>query len=659
MAQFIFKPQDNTTVLPVYNDLTCVLSSTYSTRPSFKYKMTPLVNGVPQSTIFAEPDPANGFGYLDPHDIVKDSMSFDLNYQASPILYNPNSIKTMEMAIGEEYSNEIKISSVQSGTNGNLRLNFSDVHRLSVNDRVKIEMDNITFHPQYNNYWKVITVHNTTSVTVDCVYVSASVVETGVCYEGVEFFDSLFAANGYVQIQTTNAHEMNAGDRFVLQMDPWAYGQLDLVSGSSGSVNAIYVNGVDILGVAVNYAISLANTAQLVATQINTFVSNPDYTAYVATGSTKIFIYSTRANGDSTVGMVIGYSTTSLGMNAVTPTMRKTNYPTNVGWNPQFTGTWLVTSVQSSTLFTTNIPYGNNTISGSERGSIINESNYKFDVQDQSDTVLIHIHTVQYDRAYNYARPSVLTNMPANQYYTNLTDHQTIDILVYSPIFTTPYTLEVNTYDANNNLQGTLTVTMGFNTSTIEQNRISIGIGPQNLNDLLPDFINNAISYYTIQVFKNTFKLTSLYTFKHKCAKHGYKRVMFQNRYGAFDYYNFYGAINNNINIESSYYYQKTIGKVIAQNGLSWGKSNGDAGPTSYRENSYDQISVSTGIINRDTEEWLEQLFISRLLFEIDEVNRLIPIQKISSNYLVSDKRPKVQIREFTYRRINKKIQQG
>jgi hypothetical protein len=56
-------------------------------------------------------------------------------------------------------------------------------------------------------------------------------------------------------------------------------GTLTLSTGASGSVNTLTVNGVDILGGAVNFATSLNQTATNVAAQINAFKSNVRYTA--------------------------------------------------------------------------------------------------------------------------------------------------------------------------------------------------------------------------------------------------------------------------------------------------------------------------------------------------------------------------------------------
>jgi hypothetical protein len=62
-----------------------------------------------------------------------------------------------------------------------------------------------------------------------------------------------------------------------------ATGTVTLNSGSAGSVNTLTVNGVEVMGAAVAFNSTLAQTAADVAAQINRFKSTPDYMA-TATG---------------------------------------------------------------------------------------------------------------------------------------------------------------------------------------------------------------------------------------------------------------------------------------------------------------------------------------------------------------------------------------
>lgn len=83
-------------------------------------------------------------------------------------------------------------------------------------------------------------------------------------------------------------------NRAVLVVDPTAIakagvGNIVLTGGSSGTVNGITVDGVQIMSGAVTYDTSLANTAQLVADNINAYTSSPNYFAHAVGTTVKIF----------------------------------------------------------------------------------------------------------------------------------------------------------------------------------------------------------------------------------------------------------------------------------------------------------------------------------------------------------------------------------
>lgn len=76
-------------------------------------------------------------------------------------------------------------------------------------------------------------------------------------------------------------------------------GSIDVVGGSSGSdqLMRLEINGVDILGAAVDWTTDNATTAGLVADQINNFTSSPDYTA----SASGVTVTITAVNADSSV----------------------------------------------------------------------------------------------------------------------------------------------------------------------------------------------------------------------------------------------------------------------------------------------------------------------------------------------------------------------
>jgi len=86
-------------------------------------------------------------------------------------------------------------------------------------------------------------------------------------------------------------------------------GSITLASGAAGSVNTITVDGHEIMGAAVAFNATLAQTATDVATQINKFCSRgtAEYTA--AAVSTKVTITAVRGSGNI-AGVVVATCTT-------------------------------------------------------------------------------------------------------------------------------------------------------------------------------------------------------------------------------------------------------------------------------------------------------------------------------------------------------------
>jgi hypothetical protein len=91
-------------------------------------------------------------------------------------------------------------------------------------------------------------------------------------YSGTQPATADTAPSGTLLVTITNA----SGTR---TPEVLATGTVTLNSGSSGSVDAITVNGVAILDAAVPYATSLTVTAANVAAAINSSASNPEYSA--------------------------------------------------------------------------------------------------------------------------------------------------------------------------------------------------------------------------------------------------------------------------------------------------------------------------------------------------------------------------------------------
>lgn len=99
-----------------------------------------------------------------------------------------------------------------------------------------------------------------------------------------------------------------------------ATGSFDITGGSSGNITSVTVNGIEVLNVSTAWTTSNTNTASLVATQINTYNSTPEYTASASGNTVTViaaagsgtspngFIVGTTVSGDVTTGNIVNMS---------------------------------------------------------------------------------------------------------------------------------------------------------------------------------------------------------------------------------------------------------------------------------------------------------------------------------------------------------------
>ena len=101
-----------------------------------------------------------------------------------------------------------------------------------------------------------------------------------------------------------------------------AFGIIGLIAGSSGSVNTLTVNGINIMTAAVNYTTSLSNTATLIANNINANGGS----AYSAIAINEYIVITTKVASATNNGEVIAMTTTTL--------TASTSLPLKNGVNP-------------------------------------------------------------------------------------------------------------------------------------------------------------------------------------------------------------------------------------------------------------------------------------------------------------------------------------
>ena len=119
------------------------------------------------------------------------------------------------------------------------------------------------------------------------------------------------AKNGVVHINNISFNRDNPlkVNRYYPEGSVSATGSVQL-TGGSGTVNGITVNGVQIMSGAVAFNTDLATTASDVAANINAFTSSPNYTAVVV-GDTITITDTVGGNGAN--GFAVVSSTTTMG----------------------------------------------------------------------------------------------------------------------------------------------------------------------------------------------------------------------------------------------------------------------------------------------------------------------------------------------------------
>ena len=109
--------------------------------------------------------------------------------------------------------------------------------------------------------------------------VDASAVGTVITVTGTTIGDSRTITSSATNFGSVNDQTLVTANVQPAWFDTFATVSFDLTGGASGSVNSVTINGVDVLGAPVAFNTDLATTALDVATQINTYVSSPEYSA--------------------------------------------------------------------------------------------------------------------------------------------------------------------------------------------------------------------------------------------------------------------------------------------------------------------------------------------------------------------------------------------
>lgn len=689
-----------TPVFPVYNDQTHLITSSSSGRRGYRALVDVNINDNKVATLACYP--FKGIIQANPA-LSQNYIAHNFNYDVVRCVNNPDSVKKINLSVGESYSRTLNYTGITSGSGWfytTVILKFDTSHNLYFNDRVYVVQDNPSINPQYNNYWSVIGI-NGNNVEIDCPYVYTPANEKGIAYEGVEMYDFAYNSDGEMEIITVNNHDFQSGDTITIAMDSYATAKVRLMD--MGTINQITINGVGLLSSPFPFNTSISQTLSNIAAEINFNTTNPNYSAYHYPGSDILHIYSTRLNGTVSNGYPVSIS--SSGFTVVySPAMfinRRQDVATSQGWNPQFSNTYVIDKITAPNKFTLTTPLPNflNNEPGSQRGSIVGNNPYIFSATVTGNTYYIQNASNFYEYN-NYSQKiaehrsfsstsKFLTTRPRNnfEFYSNF-DLGSYDMLqnasgnTGSSITSRWFVVQAYTGTTHNPValypylvsMSDIVVPLSVDS---RWRRISYGFGAWNLNKINPSFItptppiggmiNNDVVKYEVYLIDEPFGaggvLSETLTFNRRCSPHKYHQLIFLNKFGAYDYFPVTGNFQNKLAIERSSF-DKKRNKV--ESPYNYSSQVDYRGSTTFNINSTQKIKLYSNWLTLNESEWLQQVFESPEVYlylpnesnaSTIDLNVLFPITITDSEVTLPNDRSKMKRFEFnadiSYKRIN------
>jgi hypothetical protein len=204
--------------------------------------------------------------------------------------------------------------------------------------------------------------------------------------------------------------------------------------------------------------------------------------------------------------------------------------------------------------------------------------------------------------------------------------------------------IEVKTYDSSNVLINTFQIQNLLSTGVTPSKYMNLITGPKNLNSVtsgltlgVQPIIDSAVASYTLEVLDGSLASVSdllTFTMKEQC-NYPIKRLHFQNKWGAFDTFNFDLVSKESVNIQKKSY-KFNPDRVNASGLLSFDKS--DRTNINYHVKSSNQMQLNADWITEEQSAWLEELFTSPEIYLeefIDDgkgIVNLISVAEIQSN---------------------------
>ena len=232
----------------------------------------------------------------------------------------------------------------------------------------------------------------------------------------------------------------------------------------------------------------------------------------------------------------------------------------------------------------------------------------------------------QYKESLNYTQNTYKLINAASKFLTHLPNNTLISLDSRFAISMIQYQsvpvvlMELNTYDSSNTLIATNTLTSTYQTiSTIGDNYLSVGVGPDNINNTNFDgspipaqpLIDSSVKYYTIQMKDGSGNLLSelkRFDIDLRCEKYPQYRIWWLNRLGAYDSYTFGLKPSKIMNVTRSTI-REFLQTVYAE---------GQRGESVTTVNAEYLMTFNTNWLTESEGLWLEELFTSPDVYAVD-----------------------------------------
>ena len=310
----------------------------------------------------------------------------------------------------------------------------------------------------------------------------------------------------------------------------------------------------------------------------------------------------------------------------------------NKNYNPQYDGTCSVASVVNNVSIKTDKAFST-TLLANESGVITNQ----FRISGTSSDYYTWNGTRQYEeRTYDFTEYIIgtvsagtagkfLTNYDQSVYKSiQVDDYETLSMILPTSILY-PYYVSVSTFRSDTTLINTYSLTFS---SANTYRKVDIPVGPMNLSTLGVPFSttgSNVVDNYTVHVKNSQFGFpTSVSEFRkykidNTCTNYDKQRLVFLNRLGGFDYFNFTLDSKRTLSISRTEYEKM----------LNYNYTIGDRGKSLLAQKAEVKMTIVSNWITETDSLFLEELLTSPEVFLLTSSSNKLPIIITDNTYEV------------------------